>query len=72
MPAGGTVDKSFSLREYPGFTHHHGRACHCSPTLLFNSYLQRILDKRASALEWLTARLIEATDRKGPPPEVIR
>jgi len=42
------------------------------PTLFFNSYLQRILDKRAASLEWLTARLVDAVDQKGTPPEVIR
>jgi len=42
------------------------------PTLFFNSYLQRILDKRAASLEWLTARLVDAVDRKGTHSEVIR
>lgn len=73
MPAGGTVDKSLFSQgiSLALLTTMIGLAI-ALPTLLFNSYLQRILDKRASALEWLTARLIEATDRKGPPPEVIR
>ena len=73
MPAGGTVDKSLFSQgiSLALLTTMVGLAI-ALPTLLFNSYLQRVLDKRASALEWLTARLIEATDRKGPPPEVIR
>ena len=73
MPAGGTVDKSLFSQgiSLALLTTMVGLAI-ALPTLLFNSYLQRILDKRASALEWLTARLIEAIDRKGSPPEVIR
>ena len=39
------------------------------PTLLANAYLQRVIDKRSAALEWLTARLLEATDRKRKPPK---
>ena len=42
------------------------------PTIFFNAYLHRVIDKRAVALGWLTARLIEASDRKGTPPEIIR
>ena len=73
MPAGGSVDKSLFSQgiSLALLTTMVGLAI-ALPTLLFNSYLQRVLDKRASALEWLTARLIEATDRKGPPPEIIR
>ena len=73
MPAGGTVDKSLFSQgiSFALLTTMVGLAI-ALPTLLFNSYLQRILDKRASGLEWLTARLIEATDRKGPPPKIIR
>jgi biopolymer transport protein ExbB len=73
MPTGGTVDKSLFSQgiSLALLTTMVGLAI-ALPTLLFNSYLQRILDKRASALEWLTARLIEATDRKGIPPEIIR
>ena len=73
IPAGGTVDKSLFSEgiSFALLTTLVGLAI-AFPTLLFNSYLQRVLDKRASALEWLTARLIEATDRKGPPPEIIR
>jgi biopolymer transport protein ExbB len=73
MPTGGMVDKSLFSQgiSLALLTTMVGLAI-ALPTLLFNSYLQRILDKRASALEWLTARLIEATDRKGSPPEVIR
>ena len=73
MPTGGGVDKSlFSegislalLTTMAGL----GIAI---PTLLFNSYLQRVLDKRASALEWLTARLIEAKDRSRHSTEILR
>jgi biopolymer transport protein ExbB len=73
MPAGGTVDKSLFSQgiSLALLTTMIGLAI-ALPTLLFNSYLQRVVDKRASALEWLTARLMEATDRKGPPPEIIR
>jgi len=73
MPAGATVDKSLFSQgiSLALLTTMVGLAI-ALPTLLFNSYLQRVLDKRSSDLEWLTARLIEATDQKGSPPEVIR
>ena len=73
MPTGGTVDKSLFTQgiSLALLTTMAGLAI-ALPTLLFNSYLQRIIDKRASALEWLTERIIEATDRKGRPPEIIR
>jgi biopolymer transport protein ExbB len=73
IPAGGTMDKSLFSEgiSLALLTTLVGLAI-ALPTLLFNSYLQRVVDKRASSLEWLTARLIEATDRKGPPPEIIR
>ena len=73
MPAGETVDKSLFSQgiSLALLTTMVGLAI-ALPTLLSNSYLQRVLDKRASALEWLTARLLEATERKGPPPEVNR
>ena len=73
IPSVGTVDKTlFSegislalLTTMAGLTI-------ALPTLLFNAYLQRVLDKRAASLDWLTSRLIEAVDRKGIPPEIIR
>ena len=73
MPTGGTVDKSLFTQgiSLALLTTMAGLAI-ALPTLLFNSYLQRIIEKRASALEWLTERIIEATDRKGRPPEIIR
>ncbi len=73
MPAGGTVDKSLFSQgiSLALLTTMAGLAI-ALPTLLFNSYLQRLIDKRASALEWLAARLIEAADKKGIPPEIIR
>ena len=73
MPAGGAVDKSLFSQgiSLALLTTMVGLAI-ALPTLLFNSYLQRVLDKRASALGWLTARLLDATDRKETPPEVIR
>ncbi len=42
------------------------------PTLLANGYLQRLLDKRAAALDWLTARVVDSIDHAGVPPEVMR
>ena len=72
IPAGNTADKSFTkgislalLTTMVGLTI-------ALPTLLANAYLQRVIDKRSAALEWLTARLLEATDRKRKPPEIIR
>ena len=73
MPAGSIVDKSLFSQgiSLALLTTMVGLAI-ALPTLLFNSYLQRILDKRATALEWLIARLIEATGRKGRSPEVVQ
>jgi len=73
MPAGGTVDKTLFSEgiSLALLTTMAGLAI-ALPTLLFNSYLQRVLDKRAASLDWLTSRLIDAVDRKGMPPEVIR
>ena len=73
MPTGGAVDKSLFtqgislalLTTMTGLTI-------ALPTIFFNAYLHRVIDKRAVALGWLTARLIEASDRKGTPPEIIR
>ena len=73
MPAGGTVDKTLFSEgiSLALLTTMAGLAI-ALPTLLFNSYLQRVLDKRAASLDWLTSRLIDAVDRKGTPPEIIR
>jgi biopolymer transport protein ExbB len=73
MPAGGMVDKTLFSEgiSLALLTTMAGLAI-ALPTLLFNSYLQRVLDKRATSLDWLTSRLIEAVDRKGIPPEIIR
>ena len=73
MPAGGTVDKTLFSEgiSLALLTTMAGLAI-ALPTLLFNSYLQRVLDKRAASLDWLTSRLIDAVDRKGIPPEIIR
>ena len=73
MPAGGTVDKTLFSEgiSLALLTTMAGLAI-ALPTLLFNSYLQRVLDKRAASLDWLTSRLIDAVDHKGAPPEIIR
>ena len=73
MPAGGTVDKTLFSEgiSLALLTTMAGLAI-ALPTLLFNSYLQRVLDRRAASLDWLTSRLIDAVDRKGIPPEIIR
>ena len=72
MPAGSTVDKSLS-GHFTRLTHYNGGTCHRLANLTLQLLLAKNLDKRATALEWLIARLIEATDRKGrPPPQVIR
>ena len=73
MPAGGTVDKTLFSEgiSLALLTTMAGLAI-ALPTLLFNSYLQRVLDKRSASLDWLTSRLIDAVDRKGIPPEIIR
>jgi biopolymer transport protein ExbB len=73
MPAGGMVDKTLFSEgiSLALLTTMAGLAI-ALPSLLFNSYLQRVLDKRAASLDWLTSRLIDAVDRKGLPPEVIR
>jgi len=73
MPAGGMVDKNLFSEgiSLALLTTMAGLAI-ALPTLLFNSYLQRVLDKRAASLDWLTSRLIDAVDRKGIPPEIIR
>ena len=73
MPAGGMVDKTLFSEgiSLALLTTMAGLAI-ALPALLFNSYLQRALDKRAASLDWLTSRLIDAVDRKGIPPEVIR
>jgi len=73
MPAGGNVDKALFSEgiSLALLTTMAGLAI-ALPTLFFNSYLQRILDKRAASLEWLTARLVDAVDRKGTHSEVIR
>jgi biopolymer transport protein ExbB len=73
MPAGGMVDKTLFSEgiSLALLTTMAGLAI-ALPTLLFNSYLQRVLEKRAASLDWLTSRLIDAVDRKGLPSEVIR
>ena len=73
MPADGNVDKALFSEgiSLALLTTMAGLAI-ALPTLFFNSYLQRILDKRAASLEWLTARLVDAVDRKGTHSEVIR
>jgi len=73
MPAGGTVDKTLFSEgiSLALLTTMAGLAI-ALPTLLFNSYLQRVLDKRSASLDWLTSRLIDAMGRKGIPTEVIR
>jgi len=73
MPTGGTVDKTLFSEgiSLALLTTMAGLAI-ALPTLLFNSYLQRVLDKRAASLDWLTSRLIDAVDHKGAPPEIIR
>ena len=73
MPTGGTVDKTLFSEgiSLALLTTMAGLAI-ALPTLLFNSYLQRVLDKRSASLDWLTSRLIDAVDRKGTPAEVIR
>ena len=73
MPAGGMVDKSLFSEgiSLALLTTMAGLAI-ALPTLFFNSYLQRVLDKRAASLDWLTSRLIDALYRKGIPPEIIR
>jgi biopolymer transport protein ExbB/TolQ len=73
MPAGGNIDQSLFSQgiSLALLTTMAGLAI-ALPTILFNSYLQRVLDKRAASLDWLTARLIEATERKKLPADIIR
>ena len=73
MPAGGDIDHSLFSQgiSLALLTTMAGLAI-ALPTILFNSYLQRVLDKRAASLDWLSARLIDATARKKPPADVIR
>ena len=73
MPTGGNVDHSLFSQgiSLALLTTMVGLAI-ALPTILFNSYLQRVLDNRAASLDWLTARLIDATERKKPPADVIR
>jgi len=73
MPAGGNIDQSLFSQgiSLALLTTMAGLAI-ALPTILFNSYLQRVLDKRAASLDWLSARLIDATARKKPPADVIR
>lgn len=73
IPGGGEVEKSLFSQgiSLALLTTMVGLAI-ALPTLLFNSYLNRVIDKRAASLDWLTARLLDATDRKRPPVEVIR
>jgi biopolymer transport protein ExbB len=65
MPTGGNVDHSLFSQgiSLALLTTMVGLAI-ALPTIFFNSYLQRVLDKRAASLDWLTARLIDATERK--------
>jgi len=73
LPTGGNVDHSLFSQgiSLALLTTMAGLAI-TLPTIFFNSYLQRVLDKRAASLDWLTARLIDATERKKPPADVIR
>ncbi|MDB3957427.1 MotA/TolQ/ExbB proton channel family protein [Opitutales bacterium] len=73
MPAGGDIDHSLFSQgiSLALLTTMAGLAI-TLPTIFFNSYLQRVLDKRAASLDWLSARLIDATARKKPPSDVIR
>ena len=73
MPAGGDIDHSLFSQgiSLALLTTMAGLAI-ALPTIFFNSYLQRVLDKRAASLDWLSARLIDATARKKPPADVIR
>jgi biopolymer transport protein ExbB len=73
MPAGGNIDQSLFSQgiSLALLTTMAGLAI-ALPTILFNSYLQRVLDKRAASLDWLTARLIDATERKKLPADIIR
>ena len=73
LPTGGNVDHSLFSQgiSLALLTTMAGLAI-TLPTIFFNSYLQRVLDKRAASLDWLTARLIDATERKKPPSDVIR
>jgi biopolymer transport protein ExbB len=73
MPTGGNVDRSLFSQgiSLALLTTMVGLAI-ALPTIFFNSYLQRVLDKRTASLDWLTARLIDATERKKQPADVIR
>ena len=73
MPAGGNIDQSLVSQgiSLALLTTMAGLAI-ALPTILFNSYLQRLLDKRAASIDWLTARLIDATERKKLPADIIR
>jgi len=73
MPAGGNIDQSLFSQgiSLALLTTMAGLAI-ALPTILFNSYLQRVLDKRAASIDWLTARLIDATERKKLPADIIR
>ena len=73
MPTGGNVDHSLFSQgiSLALLTTMVGLAI-TLPTIFFNSYLQRVLDKRTASLDWLTARLIDATERKKQPADVIR
>ena len=73
MPAGENIDQSLFSQgiSLALLTTMAGLAI-ALPTIFFNSYLQRVLDKRAASLDWLTARLIDATERKKLPADIIR
>ena len=73
MPAGGNIDQSLFSQgiSLALLTTMVGLAI-ALPTIFFNSYLQRLLDKRAASIDWLTARLIDATERKKLPADIIR
>lgn len=73
MPSHGSIDKSLFTEgiSLALLTTMAGLAI-ALPTLLFNAFLQRVLDKRAAALDWLTARLVDATDKKKSPAEIVR
>ena len=73
MPSHGSIDKSLFTEgiSLALLTTMAGLAI-ALPTLLFNAFLQPVLDKRAAALDWLTARLVDATDKKKSPAEIVR
>ena len=73
MPSNGNIDQShFSQGISLALLTTMAGLAIALPTILFNSCLLRVLDKRAASLDWLTARLIDATAPQKTPPEGIR